>query len=70
VRGIGFVIGVYVGIALLTRAAEAGGLHRCGCRADCWCRRPVLNAFRWVFPFRHRAHDARWKEAAASRVAA
>jgi hypothetical protein len=26
---------------------------RCGCAADCWCQRPVLSTFRWVFPWRH-----------------
>jgi hypothetical protein len=46
--------GGYVMLALATRAAEARGVMRCGCSADCWCKRPGLSAFRWVLPLGHR----------------
>lgn len=54
VRWLRFVVGAYVLTAVLTRLVEAAGLRRCECRADCWCKRPVLSTFRWVFPRWHR----------------
>ncbi len=53
-RGIVIAATLYLCAALGTRAAEAAGLHRCGCSSSCWCRKPVLSAFRWVFPVGHR----------------
>jgi hypothetical protein len=44
---------IYVLLALLGRAAEAVGLRTCGCAPDCWCKRPGLSLFRWVFPRFH-----------------
>ena len=38
--------------AVIGRFVEAMGAVRCGCVIDCWCHRPVLSTFRWVFPFR------------------
>ena len=29
-------------------------MYRCACDSDCWCKRPVLSLFRWVFPRYHR----------------
>jgi hypothetical protein len=51
--------GVYLGAAIATRAMEANGVYRCACLEDCWCKRPGLNLFRWVFPYGHslRASD-------------
>lgn len=46
------VIG-YLVIALATRAKEAAGIMTCDCYADCWCRKPGLSLFRWVFPRFH-----------------
>jgi hypothetical protein len=43
----------YVVIALVTKAREAAGLLSCDCCPDCWCRRPGLSLFRWVFPRFH-----------------
>jgi hypothetical protein len=54
---------VYVLFALIGRFVEGMGAVRCGCAAACWCKRPVLSTFRWVFPFAHRG-DASSKEAA------
>jgi len=48
------LIGVYVVVAVVTRVAEARGAWslECGCHADCWCKQPGLNLFRWVTPRR------------------
>ncbi len=48
------IIGLYLVVAALTRAAEAVGLgpNLCGCEPDCWCKRPGLTVFRWVTPTR------------------
>jgi hypothetical protein len=47
------LIGVYVLLAVGTRAVEAlgvGGRFQCGCPDSCWCKRPGLTVFRWVTP--------------------
>ncbi len=46
--------GLYVCLALGTRATEAAGLHRCACSSACWCKKLLLSAFRWVMPVGHR----------------
>jgi len=51
------VLAVYAVAAAATRAAESAGAVRCGCGPDCWCKRPFLSAFRWVFPYQHRGID-------------
>lgn len=43
----------YVTLALYYRAREAAGLLTCDCYQDCWCRKPGLSIFRWVFPRYH-----------------
>jgi hypothetical protein len=56
------VIG-YVVLALVYKAREAAGLLRCDCYDDCWCRRPGLSVFRWVFPrFHHNPGLEAWKK--------
>jgi hypothetical protein len=53
----------YVTLALLGRAAEAAGLRSCGCNPDCWCKKPGLSVFRWVFPRFHRSAGlAEWEK--------
>ncbi|WP_299445058.1 hypothetical protein [uncultured Phycicoccus sp.] len=47
-------VGVYLTAAVATRAAEAAGYQQCHCSSTCWCRRPLLSAFRWVAPVGHR----------------
>lgn len=47
------VVGLYVLFALIGRFVEAMGAVRCGCATTCWCHRPGLSAFRWVFPVGH-----------------
>jgi hypothetical protein len=56
-RFVGLLVAVYVGAALVGLAQERAGLRRCGCKPDCWCKRPGLSVFRWVFPYRHRSID-------------
>lgn len=43
----------YVLLALVGRAKEAAGIHSCECYEDCWCKKPGLSPFRWVFPRFH-----------------
>ena len=44
----------YVVLGLVWRAKEAAGMISCGCDPDCWCKKPGLSIFRWVFPRYHR----------------
>jgi len=53
-RNIVMAVTLYLSVALVTRAAEAAGVQRCGCSSSCWCRRPILSAFRWVALVGHR----------------
>jgi hypothetical protein len=48
-----FGAGAYLALAALGHARERTGSVSCECRADCWCKRPGLNVFRWVFPLGH-----------------
>lgn len=48
------LLGLYVLLAVVSRFVEGMGAVKCGCTDGCWCRRPVLSAFRWVFPWGHR----------------
>ena len=43
----------YLFVAAGNRVAEHFGAMRCGCAADCWCRRRGVSLFRLVFPWRH-----------------
>ncbi|WP_426566099.1 hypothetical protein ACPPVT_05925 [Angustibacter sp. McL0619] len=53
-RALGLLLGLYLLAAVVGRVLETAGVSTCGCSADCWCKRPGLSTFRWVFPFRHR----------------
>jgi hypothetical protein len=53
-RVTGYVLGLYLLSAVIGRFVEAMGAVHCGCGPACWCKRPILSTFRWVFPFRHR----------------
>ena len=48
------ITGVYLAMAALGHARERAGSATCGCQSDCWCKRPGLRVFRWVFPVGHR----------------
>lgn len=53
----------YVFLALVAKAREAAGLLTCDCYPDCWCRKPGLSLFRWVFPrFHHNPGLEAWKK--------
>jgi hypothetical protein len=53
----------YVMLALYYRAREAAGFMTCDCYPDCWCRKPGLSIFRWVFPrYHHNLWVDAWKE--------
>jgi hypothetical protein len=54
-RLVGRAVGLYMLFAIIGRFVEGMGAVECGCSSDCWCRRPVLSTFRWVFPFGHRS---------------
>ena len=53
-RVVAWVLGLYLLFAVVGRLVEGMGVARCGCADGCWCHRPVLNTFRWVFPWGHR----------------
>ncbi len=52
-RTIGVVVGLFLLSAVTGRFVERMGVVRCGCAGDCWCKRPILSTFRWVFPWGH-----------------
>lgn len=53
----------YLVLGLIWKAKEAAGLKTCGCYPDCWCRKPGLSVFRWVFPRYHHNPDLEaWKK--------
>jgi hypothetical protein len=58
-------LAVYALFAIIGRFVERMGAAQCGCRPDCWCQKPGLSTFRWVFPFRHHMWTAEEKEALA-----
>jgi hypothetical protein len=45
---------LYLAAAGVGLARERGRAITCGCHEDCWCKRPGLSLFRWVFPFWHK----------------
>jgi hypothetical protein len=47
----------------MSKAKEGAGLFSCDCYPDCWCRKPGLSMFRWVFPrFHHNPALEAWKK--------
>lgn len=55
-RFVRWLLAAYVITAVILRVSETAGMRQCGCAEDCWCKRPGLNLFRWVFPFGHSAY--------------
>ncbi len=45
---------IYLSLALVGRYKESQGELHCGCDPDCWCKRPGVSLFRWVFPIGHK----------------
>ena len=56
-------LSLYVLFAIIGRFVEEIGAVSCGCSPDCWCKKPVLSTFRWVFPYGHRGFCAGEKAA-------
>jgi hypothetical protein len=44
------VLALYLLFALIGRFIEEMGAVECGCKPECWCKRPGLSLFRWVMP--------------------
>ena len=57
------IASIYVLLDLIGRCVKGMGAVECECSADCWCQRPVLSLFRWVFPHGHRCGEACESEA-------
>jgi hypothetical protein len=53
-RALKLIAFAYIGAGLVALGLERAGLYECACEQDCWCKRPGLNVFRWVFPRFHR----------------
>jgi hypothetical protein len=58
-RLIAGVAKTYLLLAIVGHFMERNGVLQCACEPDCWCKRPGLNLFRWVFPYGHHLRDAR-----------
>ncbi|MDQ3915126.1 MAG: hypothetical protein M3323_07325 [Actinomycetota bacterium] len=56
-RGLAVAAMLYIAAAVRGLAKERSGELRCACEADCWCKKPGLSLFRWVFPFGHSLSD-------------
>lgn len=54
-RILGYLACAYVLFALIGKYVESMGAVQCECANECWCHRPGLSLFRWVFPWGHRA---------------
>jgi hypothetical protein len=54
-RVAGYAVGLYLLFAVIGRFVEGMGAAQCGCAAVCWCKRPILSTFRWVFRWGHRS---------------
>ena len=54
---------LYLLFAIIGRFVEEMGAVSCGCRPDCWCKKPILSTFRWVFPYGHRLYSTEEKAA-------
>jgi hypothetical protein len=48
-----WALGLYLLFAIIGRFVEGMGAVECGCDPACWCKKPVLSTFRWVFPYGH-----------------
>jgi hypothetical protein len=52
------IASLYLLFGLIGRFVEGMGAVQCECASDCWCKRPALSLFRWVFPYGHRCGEA------------
>jgi len=44
---------LYLLFAVIGRFRGMMGTIECGCDPSCWCHKPGLSLFRWVFPYGH-----------------
>ena len=56
-RAVALAVGAYVAAGVVGLVRERMGLISCGCADGCWCHKPGLRLFRWVFP---RGHKSSW----------
>ncbi len=56
-RVAGLLVAAYLAAAVTGRLRERMGMISCACAEDCWCHKPGLSLFRWVFP---RGHTSKW----------
>ena len=49
---------VYLGLGIRGLVRESQGDLTCTCAEDCWCKKPGLSVFRWVFPYGHQGIGA------------
>ena len=56
-RLIGLAGALYVGLAVWGLVRESRGELSCDCEPHCWCKKPGLRLFRWVFPIGHALPD-------------
>lgn len=54
-RVVGWAVALYLGAAVVSLVRERMRLIRRGCAEYCWCHRPGLGFFRWVFPWGHKS---------------
>jgi hypothetical protein len=54
------LIGLILGLVAVNARIDA--TRKCSCQPDCWCQKPGLRHFRWVFPIGHKDVSARWKQ--------
>ena len=62
------IVALYLLFAIVGRFVEEMGAAHCDCKPDCWCHKPGLSTFRWVFPYGHRGCSADEKAAADHEV--
>ncbi len=56
-RRLGLVAALYLAAAVWGLVKESRGELHCACEPHCWCKKPGLRVFRWVFPFGHSVSD-------------
>ena len=59
------VAGLLAGLAAIN--ARIDTTKQCGCRPECWCKKPGLRHFRWLVPFGHQEYAPEWKQDLESR---
>jgi hypothetical protein len=52
--------GFVAGLAAINARIDA--TRHCYCQPDCWCQKPGLRHFRWMFPIGHKDASTEWKQ--------